>query len=135
MATKIYYNSLDKTCKSIIGAITVGDDLKITVISSDATTCRLILRYDGEYECCYDMEKCEDGFFISLSDLKSGLIWYYFVIDNVNYGNDGFCKAILQSDVVPFQLSVCKKRKSSCNLKKAIISLVRKVTVMQTERN
>ena len=77
MATKIYYNSLDKTCKSIIGAITVGDDLKITVISSDATTCRLILRYDGEYECGYDMEKCEDGFFISLSDLKSGLIWYY----------------------------------------------------------
>lgn len=121
MATKIYYNSLDKTCKSIIGAITVGDDLKITVISSDATTCRLILRYDGEYECGYDMEKCEDGFFISLSDLKSGLIWYYFVIDNVNYGNDGFCKAILQSDVVPFQLSVCKKRKSSCNLKKAIM--------------
>lgn len=111
MASKIYYNSLDKVCKSVIGAITVGDDLKLTVISSDAETCRLILRYDGEYECGYDMEKFADGFSIVLSGLKCGLIWYYFTVDGEFYGNDGFCVAEKQGEVDPFQLSVCRARK------------------------
>lgn len=108
-----YYDALDETCKSIRGAIIEGDELKITVKSSGVEKCRLIMRYDEESECGYDMIKSDGNFSITLINLKTGLLWYHFEADGVVFGNDGLCVAKENSDE-NFQLSVCKKRDDIC---------------------
>ena len=108
-----YYNSLDETCKNIRGAIIEGDELKLTVKSSGVEKCRLIMRYDEEYDCAYEMIKFDGGFTIDLKNLKKGLIWYRFEADGVVFGNDGLCVA-KENILDEFQLSVCKKRDEIC---------------------
>lgn len=118
---EFYYNSLDARCKNVVGAIFERDELKLTVKSSDAIYCRLILRYDGEESVCYDMERRGDCFVIVLSRLKVGLAWYYFEADAKTYGNDGTCVAIEQSIAQPFQLSICKHRKVQGEIKNIVM--------------
>ncbi len=80
----IYYNPLDIACKSITGAISDKDKLKIKIKLSDAERCRLILKRDddGAYKA-YEMEKDLDkSFSCTLPALAKGLYWYYFVFDN-----------------------------------------------------
>jgi len=80
----VYYNPLDIACKSITGAISDKDKLKIKIKLSDAERCRLILKRDedGSYKA-FEMEKDFDmSFSCVLPELKKGLYWYYFVFDN-----------------------------------------------------
>ncbi len=80
----VYYNPLDIACKSITGAISDKDTLKIKIKLSDAERCRLILKKDddGSFKA-YEMEKDLDkSFSCVLPPLKKGLYWYYFVFDN-----------------------------------------------------
>lgn len=118
---EFYYNSLDARCKNIVGAIFERDELKLTVKSSDALLCRLILRYDGEDCVFYDMQRRDDCFFIGLPNLKVGLAWYYFEADGKTYGNDGTCVAVEQTCVQPFQLSVCKHRKTQDEIENIVM--------------
>lgn len=80
----VYYNPLDIACKSIRGAISDQDKLKIKIKLSDAERCRLILKRDddGSFKA-YEMEKDLDkSFSCVIPQLKQGLYWYYFVYDN-----------------------------------------------------
>lgn len=106
---KFYYDALDSDCKNPIGAIYEEDELKIEVKSSDVKKCRLILRYDGQFDCFYDMAKSESGFSIVLKNLRVGLIWYSFDVDGERFADNGLCRAEIKAEK-DFQLSVCKKR-------------------------
>ena len=105
-----YYDSLDSACKDIRGAINEGEKLNITVKTNGISKCRLFLRYDGETDCItIEMARNAVGFYAVLTDIKIGLIWYRFEADNVVFGNDGQCRAVMDSDEW-FQLSVCRQR-------------------------
>lgn len=105
-----YYDSLDSACKDIRGAINEGEKLNITIKTNGISKCRLFLRYDGETDCrTIEMARNAVGFYAVLTDLKIGLIWYRFEADNVVFGNDGQCRAVMDSDEW-FQLSVCRQR-------------------------
>ena len=105
----IYYNPLDIACKSIIGAISDQDNLKINIKISDATRCRLILRKDDDNSSkAFEMDREKDNWFsCEIPTQKRGLYWYYFVYDNeycVGLGHN--YQAQVQDNVWYYQLLV-----------------------------
>lgn len=105
----IYYNPLDIACKSIIGAISDQDNLKINIKISDATRCRLILRKDEDNSSkAFEMDREKDNWFsCEIPAQKRGLYWYYFVYDNeycVGLGHN--YQAQVQDNVWYYQLLV-----------------------------
>ena len=105
----IYYNPLDIACKSITGAISDQEQLKINVKISDAERCRLILKKDDDGSSkAYEMDKERDGWFSCvINPLKKGLYWYYFVYNNeycVGLGHN--YQAQVQNNVWYYQLLV-----------------------------
>jgi len=105
----IYYNPLDIACKSITGAISDKEKLKIHIKICDAKGCRLILRKDEDGSTkAYEMDR-EKNFWFSceIYGLKKGLYWYYFVYDNeycVGLGHNYVAQ--VQNNVVSYQLLV-----------------------------
>jgi len=105
----IYYNPLDTACKSITGAVSDQEQLKINIKISDAARCRLILKKDddGSFKA-YEMDKEKDNWFSCIiNPLKRGLYWYYFVYDNeycIGLGHN--YQAQVQTNVWYYQLLV-----------------------------
>lgn len=82
----IYYNSLDKRCKSITGAISCSSEITFHVYSNEsgeekffsAHSCLFVMYKDGEEASEYPMKKVQDGWQITLKIHESGLYFYYF---------------------------------------------------------
>lgn len=73
----IYYNPLDKTCKSITGGIKQKDNFTLTVFGNSNEPCLLILKRDeGEAQSLH-MQRIAQGWTISLILNDPGL---YFII-------------------------------------------------------
>ncbi len=76
----IYYNPLDKTCKSITGGIKQNENFSLTVFGNSNEPCFLILKRDeGEAQSLH-MQKIAQGWTISFSLDEPGLYFYYFKI-------------------------------------------------------
>lgn len=108
----LYYNPLDIACKSIRGAISDQDKLKIKIKLSDAERCRLILKKDEDNTFkAYEMEKDLDkSFSCVVPELSQGLYWYYFVYDNeycIGLGDN--YNAVKSQNPSYYQLLVYKK--------------------------
>lgn len=82
-----YYNPLDISCKSVLGAVKQSQKLDITVKSDLVGKCYLRIKTDGEtdFKSCL-MQSVSGGFFVSLIGLETGLYWYYFEIDGIYFG-------------------------------------------------
>ena len=101
----VKYNPLTKTHKSVIGAISESQTLTLFV-ETDEKNAILCVYQDEKPVTAYQMEKVEKGFNIKLK-LKKGLYFYYFVINNKVYGNDGEYNFVVNGK--PYQLTVYKR--------------------------
>ena len=87
---KIYYNPLDKRCKSITGGIKQNENLMIKVfgevVVKDTEPCFFILRKDeGEAQYLH-MDRTEDGWQIRLELKEPGLYFYHFKFGELHAG-------------------------------------------------
>ena len=103
---KVYYDPLDIACKSITGAISNEETLKLKIKLSGAKSCHLILRCDEGEETSYKMRKCSEGFSVAIKPLEKGLYWYHFVADGVKIGKNWFGFGEIGSHTDNFQLLV-----------------------------
>ena len=69
----IYYNSWDKKCKSVFGAVVKGENVTFTVFSDNCTEC--VLCIDNEE---IKMEKKDNRFFCTYKAEKCGPLFYFF---------------------------------------------------------
>ncbi len=113
---KLYYNPLDKACKSHIGAFPQESVITLNVYKHkehsgeddfSAEVCNLVLFRDGHTVRYYQMRITENGWSISLKFHKTGLYFYYFKIGGqyLICGNlrEG---VITESNPVSWQLTV-----------------------------
>ncbi|MDE6676401.1 MAG: glycoside hydrolase family 13 protein, partial [Clostridia bacterium] len=87
------YNSLDRNCKSITGAIPGNHAITFHIMEEkggednfSAQTCHFLYRLDGEAEKELPMERVEDGFSVTLNFGRVGLYFYRFRLDGRFYG-------------------------------------------------
>ena len=135
MAIRIYFNPLDRACKSIVGAVGQGELLRFnlflqkdmgqasaayTVMGMEALrtpleeTCRgteqkafLQLNRDGEELESYPMKNTSFGWTISLTIPETGLYFYSFYIEGEGFVSCGEMQTGYVSDRVnSFQLTV-----------------------------
>lgn len=78
---KIYFNPLDKRCKSQTGAIPRGSAIEITVFSDETDAeCFLLYRKDGESETKITMNAESYGWHSTMHFDETGLYFYRFMI-------------------------------------------------------
>ena len=83
---EIYYNPLDKACKSITGGIKQKDNFTLTVFGNSNEPCLLILKRDeGEAQSLH-MQRIGQGWSITLFLNDPGLYFYYFKIGDKTAG-------------------------------------------------
>lgn len=130
MKQKIYFNPLEKTCKSIIGAIAQGKKLQFNVfylkkeqkdeligVLPEKEDCAfpkenayIHVNKDGEEAKSYPMTKTEYGWTITLSIAETGLYYYVFYIENIGFVScDSMEKGIITENPRGFLLTVYSK--------------------------
>ena len=136
MTLEIYFNPLDKACKSITGAVRQNEVFTLNIFNlypkanavkfnntmginalktpskeeciSPTETAYLHLNRDGEEVELYEMEKTAFGWTISLQIPEIGLFFYSFEIENNGFISCGNLEiGHLTSKVTPFLLTVC----------------------------
>ena len=114
----VYFNPLDKACKSITGGVRQGDKLQFNIFylkenftrgeffslrtplwgecETPASEATLSLGKDGEERSLYPLRKTSYGWTISLKINEIGLYYYNFVIDDfyLTMGERAFRTAI-----------------------------------------
>lgn len=107
----IYFNPLDKRCKSIIGGIKRNTKLTLSVFcqendihSSDRLL--LVIYSDGELPAYYTMKQASFGWTISLKIHETGLYFYHFLLNGAKIGVGAARTAILKHDAPDYQLTV-----------------------------
>ncbi|MDE6059340.1 MAG: Beta-galactosidase C-terminal domain [Clostridia bacterium] len=88
-----HYNSLDRNCKSITGAIPANHSITFHIVEEkggednfSAQTCHFLYCLDGNEEKEIPMERVEDGFSVTLNFSRVGLYFYRFRLDGRFYG-------------------------------------------------
>ena len=85
----LYYNPLDRACKSIVGAIPRKAVVRLNVYKVkhpggedyfSAEVCNLVLRRDEKNYHYYQMTRTDFGWTISLKFNEVGLYFYFFAI-------------------------------------------------------
>ena len=87
---KVYFDPLNCACKSITGAVSDKDILKLKIKTSGANSCVLNLKSDDGEEFLYKMRKYRGTFILNLPPLNKGLYWYYFTVDDKKVGKNDF---------------------------------------------
>ena len=99
---KFYYNPLDKTCKSLIGAFARKSVVTFNVYkyrefsgeeNFSAENCNLICFRDGQSPAYYPMHPTQFGWSLSLKFNETGLFFYFFKIGEVYLSCGDFCEA------------------------------------------
>ncbi len=82
---RFYYDPLDRTCKSVTGAVVRGSDLTFHIRyehggegSLSADTCSLNFYRDDGKTFSFPMERTEDGLSVTVRFHSVGLYFYYF---------------------------------------------------------
>lgn len=112
----LYYNPLDRACKSIVGAIPRKTVVRLNVYKKkypggedyfSAEVCNLVLRRDERNYQYYQMTRTDFGWTISLKFNESGLFFYYFAIGGRFLGCGPFHKSRMYGcNPVNWQLTV-----------------------------
>ena len=112
----LYYNPLDRACKSIVGAIPRKTVVRLNVYKEkypggedyfSAEVCNLVLRRDERNYQYYQMTRTDFGWTISLKFNESGLFFYYFAIGGRFLGCGPFHKSRMYGcNPVNWQLTV-----------------------------
>ena len=103
---KVYFNPLDKGCKTPIGAVKYGEEITLTVKApvSDAT---LIIKEDKSGNLTnYKGEKVNNNFVFKLNNLKVGLYWYAFNLGGNYYGRNEELNLVKSKNISYYQLIV-----------------------------
>ena len=101
-----YFDPLDTRFKSVTGAVQQNSALNIFVAASDSfNEAFLVTESDGGEKKTYPMEKSSGGFCVSLDTEKTGLFFYYFIIDGERYGASDSLR-LVKGSLKNFQLSV-----------------------------
>ena len=94
---KLFYDPLDKACKSKSGAIArrIKTTFSLYLIRGgedffSADYCTLLLRRDGEVWEEFPMERIGERFALTLRFNETGLYFYRFRVGERNFGRD-FC--------------------------------------------
>ena len=131
MSIRIYFNPLDRACKTVTGAVKQGQPLQLNVflLKNDAKTNELgfvtpkavdclapdfdaflSFNRDGESAQSFPMQKTSFGWSIKLSVPKIGLYYYTFGIDGQGFVS---CNAMQMGELTEnprgFALTVCSK--------------------------
>ena len=99
----MYYDSLDKNCKSITGAVEEGKPVKFTVYG-DFEALDFLFKKDGEDFTSLPMKK-GDGFFCIEKTFKVGLYFYLFKSGTQFISANEAQKGIYQNHINPFELT------------------------------
>lgn len=102
----IYYNPLNKKCKSITGGIRQYDKFTLKLYSVCADPCLLVLRKDGGETKYLPMENTSYGWSIDLSLEETGLYFYHFRIGDKNAGAGKFRDLEITESIKEYQLTI-----------------------------
>lgn len=103
----IYYNPLDKKCKSITGGIRQNETAVIKVFGESSEPCLFVLQKDGSEARNFDMQPTSYGWRFDLTLEEPGLYFYYFRIGNRNAGLGELRELTFSDPVRAYQLTVC----------------------------
>lgn len=103
----IYYNPLDKKCKSITGGIRQNETAVIKVFGESSEPCLFVLQKDGSEARNFDMQLTSYGWRFDLTLEEPGLYFYYFRIGNRNAGLGELRELTFSDPVRAYQLTVC----------------------------
>ncbi len=108
---KLYFNPLDKSCKSITGAIPCSSEITFQVRESgedffSAHSCIFVLYQDGASASEYEMQRTERGWAITLKINRIGLYFYRFRIDGQYLGRGALRESVLGDNPESYQLTV-----------------------------
>ncbi len=90
---RIYFDPVDRACKSLVGAFARGKQLTLCVICEkggednfSAESCALLLHRDGEEEESFPMRRTQNGFTLTLEFHETGLYFYHFHLNDLRLG-------------------------------------------------
>ena len=115
---KVYFNPLDKACKSQIGAIARKSEVTFNIfcdISGEAgdfsaDSCQFVLCPDGSAPVCYPMHKTKFGWSVNLKFNQIGLYFYHFRFDQIALGRGRLREGVLTNSPENFQITVFDER-------------------------
>ena len=108
-----YFNPLDKSCKSVTGAVSRGSEVTFHVYKQtsgecdfSADVCTFVFFEDNGEKIELPMRKDEYGFKISLVFHNTGLFFYYFQLKNTYLGCGKLRRGELCEHPNPWQITV-----------------------------
>ena len=102
----IYYNPLDKKCKSITGGIKQNENLVLNVYGDGDEPCLFVYYKDGGEAQYLHMKKSTDRWTIQMSFSEPGLYFYYFIIGGSKAGLGRLRSLEYSEHIASYQLLV-----------------------------
>ena len=110
----LYYDPLDRACKSIRGAVSCHMDLSLHLYMNkesgefqfSAQTCTLVLWRSGEEAKFFPMIREENCFSLRLKFHKMGLYFYYFELDGAPFRCGKLRRGAFDGDLCDWQITV-----------------------------
>jgi len=102
----IYYNPLNKKCKSITGGIRQHEKLELKVFGESKEPCLLVLNKDGCEAQCLTMQNTSYGWKIQIQLDEVGLYFYHFRIGGKNAGVGKFRNLEFNDKIRAYQITV-----------------------------
>ena len=108
----LYFNPLDKECKSVKGAVEQGREIELSIYTDMFDSASLYIEKDDKsYIKTLPLErKNKNKFTITIALEETGLYWYLFKFDDKKFLSRGNKRnAVLSSNAIAYQLTVYKK--------------------------
>ena len=105
----IYYNPLDKICKSITGGIRQNESIVFNVFGDGDEPCLFVYFKDGGEAQYLHMKKNEKCWTLQLSFSEPGLYFYYFIIGGTKAGLGKLRNIEFNEQITYYQLLVYDK--------------------------
>lgn len=105
----IYYNPLDKICKSITGGIRQNESIVFNVFGDGDEPCLFVYFKDGGEAQYLHMKKNEKCWTLQLSFSEPGLYFYYFIIGGTKAGLGKLRNIEFNEKITYYQLLVYDK--------------------------
>lgn len=102
----VYYNPLDKICKSITGGIKRNENLIFNVFGDGDEPCLFVYFKDGGEARYLHMQKSEKCWTLQLSLSEPGLYFYYFIIGGSKAGLGKMRNLEFSEQITYYQLLV-----------------------------
>lgn len=102
----VYYNPLDKVCKSVTGGIKRNEDLVINVLGDGDEPCLFVFFKDGGEAQYLHMKKCGRCWTVTLNFSETGLYFYYFIIGGSKAGAGKFRDLAFSEQISCYQIVV-----------------------------